>query len=922
MQNFIIRQGLWGWVVSVLIALVFCPADSLAKSCAEQNVQPPALNEYPDRFTLKADAKAGFQFDVKGKAYPKIGYMLPPLAVGYVDGRAEVVDAIKKFTLYNSDNSPLSWPDAKVVLASNLPFQMQLSRTFADSEVDEDVLPDGSLLRMPKVLKAFAPSLLTENEAVRELIYKSAFLRVVSDKDLADALKIQVSDYLIKANQSFLQTAASGVNYLNNLKLLDRVGQGANAAMAHGQATDEIYEKVAKRMGRTGSGKALKWAKGIAVFANSVQAFADGKSRASALAEAYRNVETFKLLEDLGQILIAAQVDPAMLKGWLGAVEAMADYSDSYFQQILAGAKQTGVPLSQFGLALLAARITNPASLIVSELSSLGFDIGELGVSAGRLAALENIDVVLRTSLLELISAGRSQGLDSTALNLRELLGFQQRLNFLLADELYGTLWEKRFSLSASGVAKWVTFGVKDLFNPGLQAAKLSLREQHLQTIRMEMAVRDHLADLVDALQPSYAGPAATGTAQSSIITLIDNSGSNSHTDPTNLRAAAMRLILDTAEVDTRLGVVLFDDTAAVVADAGILGPLDGGQRDLLRNKLQLIGAGGGTNIRAGLTKAAELVCGENASIILLSDGQDHRWRGEVDMLAAGIKIHTIALSAEADQEGLSQASAMTGGIAAVARDATDLHNIIDSLFGTAEGRQMLASRNGVMKTGDRVEFSFFVEPDLGGLDCQVTLPGSDIDLTVISPDGKRIPINEAVRDGFGVEALTYDIIRLQNPQAGQWSMQLEGVALAAQGEAYTARAYARQPRIQTRWIDSVVVPEAGSSFYVSVDTQGEVTWNKVNAVIYKPDGSVHNESRTLDALAAALGGEENIGVFDFLPKVPGVYQILVELKGETRSGAQVARMMDRTFRVAPAGIGKRYEHQIDPFIRRVPGAL
>jgi len=96
------------------------------------------------------------------------------------------------------------------------------------------------------------------------------------------------------------------------------------------------------------------------------------------------------------------------------------------------------------------------------------------------LAALENIDVVLRTSLLELISTGRSQGLDSTALNLRELLGFQQRLNFLLADELYGTLWEKRFSLSASGVAKWVTFGVKDLFNPGLQAAKLSLRESNI----------------------------------------------------------------------------------------------------------------------------------------------------------------------------------------------------------------------------------------------------------------------------------------------------------------------------------------------------------------------------------------------------------------------------------------------------------
>lgn len=413
-----------------------------------------------------------------------------------------------------------------------------------------------------------------------------------------------------------------------------------------------------------------------------------------------------------------------------------------------------------------------------------------------------------------------------------------------------------------------------------------------------------------------------------SVIAVVDSSGSMGSNDPKELRLAAIRLMVDTLPENTFLSLIDFDSRVVTLFETERLGPFGGEQRKRLRKKLFQIDSSGGTEIRKGLEAAARLIVKPigKVALVLLTDGEDGSWRGERDMLPEGVVAHAIALSTQADGGGLSRLSAATGGVFEIARSGHDLPRIIGNLFGNASEQEIMLVKEGTLKEGEQVVFTLrlpsYASID-GYVDVAVSWPGSDIDLVLIDPDGNRIPIDQAVRVGWGVEEATYDIIRLENPKAGIWTIELHGVDLPAGPESYTLRATSSGGPVRAKWTTNVVTPEVGQVMTFDLSTrENNVNWQEAEIESWKPGGEHSSEKITLGNIAAALGGSSGQTVLSLRPDEQGVHRVNIVARGVTDAGEPVIRTFDRTFQVAPPGQGVRYKHQIDPFIRRRAGML
>lgn len=407
------------------------------------------------------------------------------------------------------------------------------------------------------------------------------------------------------------------------------------------------------------------------------------------------------------------------------------------------------------------------------------------------------------------------------------------------------------------------------------------------------------------------------GEAESPVIAVVDRSGSMSRTDPDQLRVAGLRLLADMLEAGIPLGVVAFDSQSELLSEATPLSEL--GSR-LDEGTLRAIGrAGGGTSIQEALTSAARALTasGKGATVLLLTDGQDKNWRGDVRMLPDGVVVHTIAFSDDADMQSLGRAAAATGGNAVVASDAGELQSIFAGLLEGAGHKESVYVARGTLKQGQKRRHGFAVEPGADDLTGVVSWPGSDIDLTLVSPSGRRYAISGGAKGAQRVERRTYDIIRIPSPEPGRWQSVLEGVDIAKGGESYDFRASTRGASVEAKWQANTAVPEVKESYTLGLRTASEVEWTERSGTLRLPNGDVQEIEGRLSALAQRLSGNAEATVYHFRPASSGPYRLELVVRGTLPSGAPVQRAITRNFRVAPRGQGMKYEAELPAFIRR-----
>ncbi|MDG2035045.1 MAG: VWA domain-containing protein, partial [Pseudomonadales bacterium] len=265
------------------------------------------------------------------------------------------------------------------------------------------------------------------------------------------------------------------------------------------------------------------------------------------------------------------------------------------------------------------------------------------------------------------------------------------------------------------------------------------------------------------------------------IRVLIDVSGSMKQNDPRNLRRPAMDLLVQLFPVESRAGIWTFGKYVNMLVPHDTVTTdwrEQSAQKSRLVNSVALH-----TNIGLALEKAIyddgqkySDTTSFNTSVILLTDGvvdiakdpeanEQERQRIFQALLpryqAAGIAIHAVALSTNADVDLLEHLAIETGGIFAVAEDAEDLNRIFLRAFDqSSPSDRAPLNDNRFLIDSSVEEFTALVFKQSGSDTTQIQSPNGQ----VFSADSEGASLRWFASDA-------YDLITIQQPMEGEWTI-------------------------------------------------------------------------------------------------------------------------------------------------------
>ena len=262
---------------------------------------------------------------------------------------------------------------------------------------------------------------------------------------------------------------------------------------------------------------------------------------------------------------------------------------------------------------------------------------------------------------------------------------------------------------------------------------------------------------------------------------LIDISGSMKKNDPNNLRRPALNLVTELLPKGDTAGVWTFGQ---YVNELVRHQQVDDNWRRLARQKAKEINSVAlFTNIGAALEKASEdLVSGQDYShthFILLTDGVvdvsqtpgdnvSERERIQTQLLpkfkARKAKIHTIALSKNADQTLLKNLSVQTDGIAAIAETSEDLSRVFLQALERASPAEEIPLEDN----------AFDVDSSVEEFTALIFRADPSAETVIVEPTGKKFSAKDHADYVRWFNQGDYDLITVQRPLEGEWKLESE----------------------------------------------------------------------------------------------------------------------------------------------------
>ena len=283
----------------------------------------------------------------------------------------------------------------------------------------------------------------------------------------------------------------------------------------------------------------------------------------------------------------------------------------------------------------------------------------------------------------------------------------------------------------------------------------------------------------------AFAQAAVTVEPNADIRVLIDVSGSMKQNDPKNLRRPALDLLVQLFPSDSRAGIWTFGKYVNMLVPHDTVSTR---WRDQSSNKSRLINSVAlHTNIGLALEKAIydggqkkySDTQDFNTSVILLTDGvvdiskdpiinERERQRILEELLpryqAAGIAIHAVALSTNADVELLERLAIETDGIFAVAEDAEDLNRIFLRAFDqSSPSDRAPLDDNRFLIDSSVEEFTALVFKAPDSAATQIKSPSGQI----FNADFDGASLRWFVSDA-------YDLVTIQQPEEGEWTINAD----------------------------------------------------------------------------------------------------------------------------------------------------
>ncbi|OYY32902.1 MAG: hypothetical protein B7Y07_11305 [Halothiobacillus sp. 24-54-40] len=269
----------------------------------------------------------------------------------------------------------------------------------------------------------------------------------------------------------------------------------------------------------------------------------------------------------------------------------------------------------------------------------------------------------------------------------------------------------------------------------------------------------------------------AQASAPPELHVLIDVSGSMKQTDPTNLRRPALRLLGDLLPPSAQIGIWFFGDKVTPMLPTKLVSMAIKAQvRDTaakIRSNEPF------TDIpHALIAAAAHWNTGTDRNILLLSDGMvdispdkaiNARAQAELmekivpQLRAEHIRVHTIALSKEADSTLLAKIAADTGGLFVEADSADALQRAFLKIFEAAAPRDGLPLKDN----------KFLVDKSVKELTILAFRDQTNQPTRLKTPEGQIIDeAKSKTLSGWHWDASGgRDLITIEQPPAGQWQI-------------------------------------------------------------------------------------------------------------------------------------------------------
>ena len=375
----------------------------------------------------------------------------------------------------------------------------------------------------------------------------------------------------------------------------------------------------------------------------------------------------------------------------------------------------------------------------------------------------------------------------------------------------------------------------------------------------------------------------------SDVRVVIDISGSMKKNDPNNLRVPALRLITQLIPDGQQAGVWAFGQYVNMLVKQD---KVDSAWKEKAYKAVKEINSKGlYTNIESVLEKSTwdwkQPDDKKNRSIIFLTDGVVDISRNSSEnaesrsrilnkvlprLKAAGVTVHTIALSDDADKAFLRQLSSMTSGWNEIAKDASQLERIFLKLFEKSVPVETLPLKDNRVLVDDSIkELTLLIFKKEGAESA-----------TLVMPSGEKLTHKTEQKKLRWRHEKRYDLITIDDPAAGEWGVNAE---LDPDNRVMVVT----DLKVRASRLPNVMMAEDAMAYFVELQEEGKVirnpafldfvhiSLNRSNKGEYQKTISLNDDGNGIDKTAgdgrfgAKVGGQLTAGIYEYEMQVDGM---------------------------------------------------
>ncbi len=307
------------------------------------------------------------------------------------------------------------------------------------------------------------------------------------------------------------------------------------------------------------------------------------------------------------------------------------------------------------------------------------------------------------------------------------------------------------------------------------------------------------------------------------VVLVLDSSRSMQRTDPGRLRDQGAKLLVRFLAEGDRIAILHFDEKTTVDLPMTEVGAETLSKTDSVITAIP--NEGNFTDLWSPINSAFELLkkdgrANADKAVVLLSDGKmdPHPNAGdkqallmrllETDLPAfkkKKIKLYTLSLSSEADQDLLRLMAQKTGGLHWFAPDVNTVHKIFSDLFLTLKQPQVVALEgSGFEIDGTTTEATFYLSR---------TDPKQQV--SIIDPQGNSFNNVNFPSNVKWYRGTLFDVVTIKNPLPGVW-----GVDGLDNPEGFAT--LLSDLKVQVRWPQLVLRKGDSMTFMVRLTDKGK----------------------------------------------------------------------------------------------------